>query len=73
MYGCIPVVATDYLYEAFEPEINWRHFGVRVAQKDINLLGEMLDGFSEEELKKKQVCASSVKRSSRRSRCVLLV
>lgn len=23
MYGCIPVAATDMLYEAFEPEMDW--------------------------------------------------
>lgn len=54
MYGCIPVIATDMLYEAFEPELNWRHFGVKVAQRDIPKLGPLLDGFSEEELREKQ-------------------
>ena len=38
-YGCIPVAATDFLYEAFEPELDWGHFGVKVAQRDIPKLG----------------------------------
>lgn len=28
-YGCVPVAATDFLYEAFEPEIDWGYFGVK--------------------------------------------
>ena len=27
MYGCIPVAATDMLYEAFEPEMDWSRWG----------------------------------------------
>ena len=54
-YGCIPVAATDFLYEAFEPELDWGHFGVKVAQKDIPKLGQLLEGFSEEQLRVKQV------------------
>ncbi len=51
----MPVIATDMLYEAFEPEIDWGRFGVRVAQKDIPSLGDMLDDMSEAEYKAKQV------------------
>ena len=54
-YGCIPVIATDMLYEAFEPELDWSHFGVRVSQRDIPKLGDLLDNFSEKELLQKQV------------------
>eukprot|EP00798_Chlamydomonas_sp_ICE-L_P022481 gene22481-29607_t len=43
MQGCIPVSATDMLYEAFEPEMDWGRYSIRVAQKDIPTLGDMLD------------------------------
>eukprot|EP00798_Chlamydomonas_sp_ICE-L_P029684 gene29684-5097_t len=43
MYGCIPVSATDFLHEAFEPELDWGRFSIRVAQRDIPKLGSLLD------------------------------
>ena len=51
----MPVLATDFLYEAFEPEMDWSYFGVRVAQRDIPSLGVRLDKMSTQELEKKQV------------------
>ena len=54
-YGCIPVAATDFLYEAFEPELDWGHFGVKVAQWDIPKLGQLLEAYTEEQLQVKQV------------------
>ncbi|GAX76768.1 hypothetical protein CEUSTIGMA_g4215.t1 [Chlamydomonas eustigma] len=54
MNGCIPVVATDMLFEAFEPEMDWGHFGVRVSQSNISSLGDLLDTYPLDELKEKQ-------------------
>ena len=47
------------LYEAFEPEMDWGHFGVRVNQSEIPQLGDLLDGYDEEQLKLKQVGGQS--------------
>jgi len=61
MYGCIPVIATDFLHEAFEPEMDWGRFGVRVGQRDIPKLGDMLDAMDDAkvaELQRKTVCAA---------------
>jgi len=61
MYGCIPVIATDFLYEAFEPELDWAHWGVRVPQRDIPKLGQVLEGYSSSqvaELQERVRCAA---------------
>ncbi len=41
--------------QAFEPEMDWSHFGVRVAQRDIPKLGGLLEGFSKEKVAEMQV------------------
>ncbi|KAG2482982.1 hypothetical protein HYH03_018108 [Edaphochlamys debaryana] len=61
MYGCIPVAATDMLYEAFEPELDWSRFGVRIAQKDIPKLADVIEGFTPEQvsdMQAKTACAA---------------
>ncbi|KAL6761691.1 acetylglucosaminyltransferase [Haematococcus lacustris] len=50
MYGCIPVMATDFLHEAFEPEMDWSRFGVRVPQRDIPRLGQLLESFTDQQV-----------------------
>lgn len=45
--------------QAFEPELDWGRFGVRVAQRDIPKLGDMLDSFTEEQVKEMQVGAAA--------------
>ncbi|KAG2452928.1 hypothetical protein HYH02_002267 [Chlamydomonas schloesseri] len=54
MYGCIPVAATDMLYEAFEPEMDWGRFGVRISQAEIPQLADKLEAFSEAQVARMQ-------------------
>ena len=54
LFGCVPVCATDFLYEAFEPELDWSHFGIKVNQKDISTLGSILDQYDKKEFELKQ-------------------
>ncbi|KAG2487592.1 hypothetical protein HYH03_013871 [Edaphochlamys debaryana] len=47
--GCVPVLISDGVYEAFEPVLDWGRFGVRVAEADIPRLHEILEAISPEE------------------------
>ena len=46
---------TRAIVQAFEPELDWGRFGVRVAQRDIPTLGEKLEAFTDVEVKEMQV------------------
>lgn len=48
------------LLQAFEPELDWSHFGVRVAQHDIPTLGDLLDNMPKGRIKELQVGRSHV-------------
>ncbi len=44
--GCVPVVISDNVLEAFEPFLDWNTFGVRLAEKDIPQLHQVLAAIS---------------------------
>lgn len=46
--GCVPVLATDHMYEFFEPEIPWTRFGIRISQSEIPNLHKILETVSPE-------------------------
>ena len=49
------------MYEAFEPELDWWRFSVRVKQRDIPKLGAMLDDLvanKPEKVAEMQVCST---------------
>eukprot|EP00798_Chlamydomonas_sp_ICE-L_P002433 gene2433-8756_t len=47
MLGCIPVTMTDYVYQPFEPEIDWNEFSVPIQEKEIPKMAEILEGLSD--------------------------
>ncbi len=55
LMGCVPVVIGDGIHQAFEPQLDWGRFAVRVAEADIPRLPYILAGLSEEEVQAKQV------------------
>lgn len=44
--GCVPVVISDNVLEAFEPLLDWNTFGVRLAEAAIPTLHQVLDAIS---------------------------
>lgn len=44
--GCVPVVISDGVLEAFEPYLDWNDFGVRVLEKDIPRMHEILEAIT---------------------------
>ncbi|KAG2488891.1 hypothetical protein HYH03_012521 [Edaphochlamys debaryana] len=51
--GCVPVIISDGVLEAFEPYLDWNDFGVRVAEADIPRLHKILAAISPEEYARK--------------------
>ncbi|GLC66435.1 hypothetical protein PLESTF_000427100 [Pleodorina starrii] len=51
--GCVPVVISDNVLEAFEPFIDWNSFGVRLAEADIPRLHTVLDSIGPQEYARK--------------------
>ncbi len=54
------MVIQDDIEMIFHDILDWKQFGLRVAQKDIKRLPEILQGFSEDELAHKQKALSRV-------------
>ncbi len=40
--GCIPVLVGDGLHQPFQPELDWGKFSIRVAERDIPRMHEVL-------------------------------
>ncbi|EFJ43461.1 acetylglucosaminyltransferase [Volvox carteri f. nagariensis] len=53
--GCVPVVISDDVLEAFEPFLDWNTFGVRLAEADIPRMHEVREAISPEEYAHKEV------------------
>ncbi|GIL43909.1 hypothetical protein Vafri_1495 [Volvox africanus] len=51
--GCVPVLISDDVLEAFEPYLDWNTFGVRLAEADISRLHEVLAAIRPEEYERK--------------------
>ncbi len=49
------MLTTDFLYEAFEPEMDWSRWGVKIAQRDIPKLADKLEAIGPGEIKNLQV------------------
>lgn len=47
--GCLPVTIGDKVLQPFEPQINWSHFSVPVAEKDIPSLHQILQSVEDDE------------------------
>eukprot|EP00798_Chlamydomonas_sp_ICE-L_P014564 gene14564-20605_t len=55
MLGCIPVTMTDYVYQPFEPEIDWSEFSVPIQEKEIPQMADKLESLSDAEVASLQV------------------
>eukprot|EP01006_Ploeotia_vitrea_P041536 TRINITY_DN66546_c11_g2_i2.p1 TRINITY_DN66546_c11_g2~~TRINITY_DN66546_c11_g2_i2.p1 ORF type:complete len:484 (-),score=264.11 TRINITY_DN66546_c11_g2_i2:104-1507(-) len=54
MLGCIPVIIADNIELPFEHVVDYRKFSVKIDEKDIHMLREILMNIPESEIKKKQ-------------------
>jgi hypothetical protein len=61
LYGCIPVLMTDYLFEAFEPEMPWGRFATRLPQRSAATLHLALAAQGPQEVAQKQVSGPFIK------------
>lgn len=55
LYGCIPLLLTDHLHEAYEPELPWSSFSLRLPQNRSAWLHEELAGQSGGQVERWQV------------------
>jgi hypothetical protein len=55
LYGCIPLLLTDHLHEAYEPELPWASFSLRLPQNSSAWLHEELAGQSSGQVERWQV------------------
>lgn len=54
----MPVTMTDFVYQPFEPELDWSQFSLHVPEQDIPRLHEILESVSPERLRQLQVRTS---------------
>ncbi|KXZ45291.1 hypothetical protein GPECTOR_56g387 [Gonium pectorale] len=52
--GCLPVTIADHVAEPFEPSVSWDDWGLRVAERDIPRLHELLDAVTPEQRQAKR-------------------
>ncbi len=55
LYGCTPLLLTDHLHEAFEPELTWASFALRLPQALNASLHLALAGQSRQQVERRQV------------------
>jgi hypothetical protein len=52
--GCVPLLIGDFVYQPFEPEVNWAEFSVTVKQSEIHRLHEILGKIDDKEYRRLQ-------------------
>lgn len=55
LMGCVPVPVTDYVYQPFEPHLNWSRFSVHIPEKRIPKAHEVLGNITVEQYEQLQV------------------
>ncbi|KAK3272306.1 hypothetical protein CYMTET_19393 [Cymbomonas tetramitiformis] len=53
-HGCIPVIVQDDTYMEFEPHLDYEKFAVRIAQKDVPKMKEILEAISPDQIRAMQ-------------------
>jgi hypothetical protein len=54
MMGCIPVIISDGLVAPYEDLLDYRKFAIKIAEKDIPLIRDILLSVPKEEIRAKQ-------------------
>ena len=54
LHGCVPVIIMDGVHAVFESILNVDAFGVRIEQKDVPNILEILQSMPEKKLRAKQ-------------------
>jgi hypothetical protein len=54
LHGCVPILVMDDVNAIFEPELDWPSFSVRIKEKEIESLPQLLSAINEVMFKKLQ-------------------